>query len=36
VLAAADSHRAALAHLRGEFAAVVDAADLLAGGFSGT
>lgn len=36
VLAAADSHRAALAHLRGEFAAVVDAADLLAGGFSDT
>ena len=28
VLAAADSHRAALAHLRGEFATVVDAADL--------
>lgn len=36
VLAAADSHRAALAHLRGEFAAVVDTADLLAGGYADT
>jgi nicotinamidase-related amidase len=36
VLPAADSHRAALAHLRGEFATVVDATDLLAGGFSDT
>jgi nicotinamidase-related amidase len=35
-LFAADSHRAALAHLDGEFATVVDAADLLADGYSAT